>query len=123
MGRRAATQRQRRLVDAAQAAFDAALAALRPGRRASDAWRAAEAANRRFGLDTPHYLGHGLGVCVNENPRLVANDETVIQAGMVFAVESGAYEGTGGEQGARYEKNVVIMETGAELISRFDWGI
>jgi Xaa-Pro aminopeptidase len=123
MGRRDATRRQRRLVAGAQAAFNAAIESLRPGRRASEVWRAADEANRRLGLETPHYLGHQLGVAVNENPRLVAYDETVIQAGMVFAVESGAYDVPGGKEGVRYEKNVVITETGAEIISAFDWGL
>ncbi len=70
--------------------------ALRPGNCASDAWDAAEAAFQRHGLTSAHYAGHQIGAAVNEPPRLVAHDHTPIQAGMVFAVEPGAYAEPGG---------------------------
>lgn len=114
---------QRRLVDAAQAAFDAVVGELRPGRRVSDAWQAATAAYRRYDLEPPHYMGHQIGVLVNELPRLVPYDDTVIQAGMVFAVEPGAYAGSGGRFGARFEKVILVTAAGPQVLSQFDWGL
>ncbi len=48
------------------------------------------------GSHRPTTPGIQIGAAVNEPPRLVAHDHTPIQAGMVFAVEPGAYAGPGG---------------------------
>lgn len=108
---------------ASQAAFDAACENLRPGRLASTAWAAANAAYAAHGLAMPHYMGHQVGVVVNELPRVVPYDHTPIQAGMVFSLEPGAYEGPGGSFGARSEKMVLVTPSGPEVLSKFDWGI
>ncbi|MBX3066085.1 MAG: aminopeptidase P family protein [Anaerolineae bacterium] len=118
-----ATERQRKYAKASQAACEAAMDSLRPGKMASDASKAAEAAFQKFGLPMAHYTGHQLGVTVNELPRLVHYDHTPIEAGMVFAVEPGAYEGVGGTFGARSEKIVLVTPTGPEILSQFEWGI
>jgi Xaa-Pro aminopeptidase len=97
--------------------------ALRPGNRASDAWKAAEAAFNSVGLAPAHYAGHQIGVVVNELPRLVAYDHTPIQPGMVFSVEPGVYEGAGGSFGARSEKMVLVTASGPMILSDFAWGI
>jgi Xaa-Pro aminopeptidase len=119
----APTAQQTRYARASQHACEAAMAALRPGARASDAWHAAEAAFQRHGLTSAHYAGHQIGAAVNEPPRLVAYDHTPIQAAMVFAVEPGVYEGPGGSFGARSEKMVLVTESGPEILSQFAWGI
>ena len=119
----APTAEQRRYARASQDACEAAMAALRPGAKASDAWFAAEAAFHQHGLKPAHYAGHQIGVVVNELPRLVAYDHTPIEVGMVFAVEPGVYQGPGGTFGARSEKMVLVTPSGPEIISQFDWGI
>jgi Xaa-Pro aminopeptidase len=117
------TPQQRKYAKASQAACEAAMAALRPGNRASEAWTAAETAFQKHGLPAAHYAGHQIGVVVNELPRLVAYDHTSIEAGMVFSVEPGAYEGPGGTFGARSEKMVLVTPSGPEILSKFEWGI
>jgi Xaa-Pro aminopeptidase len=117
------TALQRKYARASQAAFDACVEQLRPGRLASQAWQAASAAYDRHGVPMPHYMGHQIGVTVNELPRLVPYDHTPIEAGMAFAVEPGAYEGEGGTFGARSEKNVLVTASGPEILSQFEWGI
>ncbi len=114
---------QLRYARASQAACEAAIAALRPGNRAPDAWNAAETAFQRYGLTSAHYAGHQIGVAVNEPPRLVSYDHTPIMAGMVFAVEPGVYEGPGGSFGARSEKMALVTEHGPQILSQFEWGI
>jgi Xaa-Pro aminopeptidase len=114
---------QRRYAKASQAACEAGMNALRPGAKASDAFRAAEAAFASFDLPMAHYAGHQVGVTVNELPRLVPYDESVIEAGMVFCVEPGAYQGPGGTFGARSEKMVLVTDGGPEILSTFEWGI
>ncbi len=123
IGAVAPTAQQKKYARASQDACEAAMATLRPGARAADAWHAAEAAFQRHGLTSAHYAGHQIGVVVNELPRLVPYDTTPIQAGMVFAVEPGVYEGPGGSFGARSEKMVLVTESGPEILSRFEWGI
>jgi Xaa-Pro aminopeptidase len=114
---------QLRFVRASQEACEAAMAALRPGALARDAAAAAEAAFARHGLPMAHYAGHQVGVTVNELPRLVPYDRTPIEAGMVFSVEPGAYQGPGGTFGARSEKIVLVTADGPEVLSTFAWGM
>ena len=116
------TANQLRYGSASRDACEAAMAALKPGARASDAARAAEAAFASYGLPNAHYAGHQIGVTVNEPPRLVPYDETEIQVGMVFSVEPGAYQGPNGTFGARSEKMVLVTESGPEVLSTFRWG-
>ena len=119
----APTAEQRRYARAAQDACEAAMAALRPGARACDAWTAAERAFQAHGLQPAHYAGHQIGVAVNEPPRLVAYDETIIEVGMVFSVEPGVYQGPEGNFGARAEKMVHVTASGPQILSKFAWGV
>jgi Xaa-Pro dipeptidase len=117
------TDEQLRHFRAARAAYEAAVEQLRPGKRACDVWAASVEALAEHGFEPTHYAGHQLGTTVNEDPRLVAYDETPIQANMVFAVEPGVYAGGDGTTGARTEKNVLVTEEGPEVLSRFRWGM
>jgi len=114
---------QLRYFRAARDAHEAGVAALRPGRLASDAHAAAAEAFRRHGFEPAHYTGHQVGVSVNEEPRLVPYDHTPIEAGMVFAVEPGVYGGTDAGTGARAERVVLVTESEAEPLTRFRWGM
>ncbi len=113
---------QRRYFDAARDSCEAAMATLRPGAKCSDAAEAVRSTMKRYGLPVAHYTGHEIGTSVNERPRLVVYDDTVIEPGMVFCVEPGAYAGEGGPAGARAEKTVLVTEGGPEIISQFEWG-
>lgn len=117
------TADERRFANASRDACEAAMAALRPGAKASDAALAAETAFAKHGLPMAHYAGHQIGVSVNELPRLVPYDHSVIEPGMVFSVEPGAYQGEGGLFGARSEKMVLVTESGPEILSTFAWGV
>ena len=117
------TAEQRRYGKASQAACEAAMAALRPGNKASDASAAAIAAFASFGLPNAHYTGHQIGVTVNEHPRLVPYDDSPIEPGMVFSVEPGCYQGMEGTFGSRSEKMVLVRADGPEILSTFEWGI
>ncbi len=117
------TMEEKRYAKASQDACEAAMAALKPGARASDAAAAAERAFAKHGLPMAHYAGHQIGVSVNELPRLVPYDDSVIEPGMVFAVEPGAYQGERGGFGARSEKMVLVTASGPEILSTFEWGI
>jgi Xaa-Pro aminopeptidase len=119
----APTPDQLRCYRASRAAFDAAIDALRPGNTAADVDKHASAALRIHGFVPQHYTGHQIGVVVNEPPRAVAYDQTEIVAGMVFAIEPGAYAGAELGTGSRSERVVLVTDNGPEVLSKFTWGL
>lgn len=117
------TAGQQRYVDATQKAFEAGLEKLRAGNKTSDVWQAARRVYEQHGLEMNVYMGHSIGASVNELPRLVPYDHTVIQENMVFAMEPDAHEGPDGTFGCRFEKNILITASGPEILTPFDWGL
>ncbi|MBR9701157.1 aminopeptidase P family protein [Candidatus Woesearchaeota archaeon] len=64
-----------------------------------------------------HSTGHGLGLAVHEPPRLGANSEDTLLAGMVVTVEPGLYYlGLGG---VRIEDTVLITKNGCQNLTNF----
>ena len=59
-------------------------------------------------------MGHGIGTTVNELPWFVPSDETILEAGMVVCIETGAY---GDEATGKCEKTFVIRGRAAKRIS------
>lgn len=93
--------------------LDALAAALRPGAVAGDVDRL----GRSAGLDYPHHTGHGLGCAYHEEPRIVPGGETVLEPGMIVALEPGTYPGP---WGLRVERVFLVTEHGAEPLSGHD---
>jgi len=73
----------------------------------------------RVRLDFPHHTGHGLGTAWHEEPRIVPGSATVLEEGMVVAVEPGVY----GETGVRVEQVVVVTAGGCEVLSGHELGL
>ncbi|ADB57250.1 M24 family metallopeptidase [Archaeoglobus profundus] len=63
-----------------------------------------------------HSTGHGVGLEVHEEPRIFEN-ETVLEAGMVFTVEPGLYYKDIG--GVRVEDVVVVRKNGCEVLTEY----
>jgi Xaa-Pro dipeptidase len=68
----------------------------------------------RADLGYPHHTGHGLGASWHEEPRIVPGSKTVLEAGMVVALEPGVY--APGE-GVRVEHVVLVTDDGFQLLS------
>jgi Xaa-Pro aminopeptidase len=114
---------QIRVFRAARDSCEAAIETLRPGKQACDAATAVARTFEQHGFPVAHYSGHQLGASLNERPRLVPYDTSAIEAGMIFAVEPGAYGGASFPTGARAEKVVLVRESGPEILSQFPWGL
>lgn len=61
-------------------------------------------------------LGHGLGMQLTETPSFTAHETKLLEPGMVLTLEPGYCYGDG--QVMVHEENVVITETGYELLSQ-----
>ena len=112
----------RRIFDAVADAHAAAIAAVRPGAKASEVDAAARSVLARHGLAEAfgHGTGHGLGLEVHEEPRISRSIEgqpdATLQPGMVFTIEPGAY--LPGAGGVRIEDDVLVVEGGCEVLTR-----
>ena len=62
-----------------------------------------------------HRTGHALGLEVHEIPSIAPGDDTILEEGMVFAIEPGLYDYSVG--GFRIEDDIVITKTGYEFLS------
>jgi Xaa-Pro dipeptidase len=61
-------------------------------------------------------IGHGLGMQLTEWPSLAPFDQTVLQPGMIITLEPGLEVSPG--RMMVHEENIVIRESGAELLTR-----
>lgn len=68
-----------------------------------------------YGEAFRHRLGHGVGLDVHEPPFLTAEDETILQAGMLFTVEPSIMQFD--TYSARVEDIVVVREGGGEPLT------
>jgi Xaa-Pro dipeptidase len=102
-----------------RAALAAALDALVPGATAGDVDAAARDVLAHAGLECPHHIGHGVGYAWHEEPRIVPHGPTVIEPGMVVALEPGAYANG---VGMRLEQVALVEERGPRVLSRHALG-
>lgn len=95
-----------------------AIAAVKAGVRASDVDYAARSIieNKGYGECFGHSTGHGLGLSIHENPRLSANDDKILEPGMVVTVEPGIYIRNWG--GVRIEDTVVVENNGCRVLTK-----
>src|SRR6202008_4089686 len=106
--------------------LDAAIELIRPGRSTGEVatvWPGAQDfgfANEEAAFALQY--GHGIGLAIWEKPvisRLVSMEHSCeIKPGMVFALET-FWPSTDGWSAARIEEEIVVTETGHEVITRF----
>jgi Xaa-Pro dipeptidase len=110
---------QERMLSLVQAAYDASVAAAKPGASPKAPAIAADQVFEAAGWKTPHALGHGIGLDAHEGPLLRSlseNPDKELATGMVFTIEPGLYHPDLG--GARLENDVLIDAGGARVLTR-----
>jgi Xaa-Pro aminopeptidase len=68
-----------------------------------------------YGAFFTHRLGHGIGLDTHEAPYLMPGGQTVLETGMTFTIEPGAY--LAGRFGIRIEDTVILGTEGVEPVT------
>ena len=114
-----ASDKARKIYDAVLKANCLAIDAVHAGMTGIDADAVARAfiTEAGFGEGFGHGLGHGIGLEVHEPPSLSPLSKDTLETGMVVTVEPGIY--FTGFGGVRIEDDVIITDTGCEIITAF----
>ena len=119
-----ATQQQRDVYAVVLEAQCRAIAAIKPGKTGKeiDAVARNYITEHGYGEAFGHSLGHSLGRSVHDGPGFsVRSEKLILSPGMVITVEPGIYlEGWGG---LRLEEDIVVTETGCEILTRLPNGL
>ncbi|HEU0222623.1 MAG TPA: Xaa-Pro peptidase family protein [Paracoccaceae bacterium] len=114
-----ASDEDRALYDTVLVANEAGRAAVRPGLAAGalddTVLGVLEASPFRDCIR--HKTGHGLGLDVHEEPYIMRGSQVALAPGMVFTIEPGLYRED--RIGVRIEDDVVVTETGCEVLTSF----
>ncbi|BCJ85934.1 M24 family metallopeptidase [Effusibacillus dendaii] len=111
------SDKQREIYEIVLAAQLHALQNIKPGMtgKEADALARSLIASKGYGEQFGHSLGHGIGLNIHEEPRLSTASDVELLPGMVVTVEPGIY--IPGFGGVRIEDDVVITETGIEILT------
>ena len=104
----------------AKEAFLETIAAVRPGVRMCDIHEVSVQALRKRDRRQRHmisFVGHQEGLANHEPPWITADEEEVVQPGMVMAIEVGAFDPDNEVCGGMPEDVLVVTEDGAENLT------
>jgi Xaa-Pro aminopeptidase len=113
-----ASTEHRRLYAAVLETLERSLDAIRPGKTGRQIDRVARRTLEKHGLADyfRHSLGHSIGIAVHDGAGFSPREKGKLQPGMVLTVEPGVY--VPGFGGVRVEEDVLVTETGCEVLSR-----
>ncbi|WP_233193600.1 Xaa-Pro peptidase family protein [Sporosarcina sp. P3] len=105
-----------RLLKIAESAQKAALAEIKPGAVAEDAFFAYAEVIQTAGYPIPFRAGRSLGFSVNGFPQLANGDKTILEEGMIFAVDGGA---DAEDYRTQVGDSILVTKDGYEFITPF----
>lgn len=113
------SEAQVKIYNTVRQANEAAIAAVKPGVKASELDKIARdvITEAGYGEYFTHRLGHGLGISVHEFPSINGANELELPVGAVFTIEPGVYKSD--VTGVRIEDDVVVTEDGVEVLTKF----
>lgn len=106
------SEEQQKIYEIVKAAQEAALKGIRAGVTGeyADALARDVIKEEGYGDCFGHSTGHGVGLCIHEEPRLSVASETILSSGMIVTVEPGIY--LQGKFGVRIEDMVCVTKSG-----------
>lgn len=112
------TEEQELQLQLVQKAYDECLKLYMPGKSICDAAKKADSVFATEKRKMPHTLGHAIGLEIHESPRVSSKNSSdlLFKPGMILTLEPGLYDAEIG--GTRLENDVLITETGNEVITR-----
>lgn len=110
------TREQQKIYDLLLRVHEQSLEALRPGVQTSDVYRIYEETMAKAGLPPYHFVGHGLGVTLHEEPFINELKSVQIRESMVLCIEPLTM--LEDRFGMQIEDEVVITSDGYEPITR-----
>ncbi|MDR2966149.1 MAG: Xaa-Pro peptidase family protein [Treponema sp.] len=109
--------KQEKLVAMVEKAAKLAASMAQSGTLAKDIAASVDSFFNKSKKKMPHSLGHGVGLQEHEFPviRNAADNEWVLEPGMIFTIEPGLYDPVLG--GCRLENDILITENGHEVLT------
>ena len=111
------TKNQEKMLTLTEKAYKLALSMVKSGESARNIAIAVDTYFGRYKKNMPHGLGHGIGLEAHEAPALRnrADNEWILEPGMIITLEPGLYDPVHG--GCRLENDILITENGAEVLT------
>ena len=108
---------QEKMLSLTEKAYKLALSMVKNGASTRNIAMAVHTYFGRYKKAMPHGLGHGIGLEAHEAPfvRNLADNDWILEPGMIITIEPGLYDPVHG--GCRLENDILITETGAEVLT------
>ena len=108
---------QEKMLSLTEKAYKLALSMVKNGASTRTIGLAVDAYFGRHKKIMPHGLGHGIGLEAHEAPflRSRADNDWILEPGMIITIEPGLYDPIHG--GCRLENDILITETGADVLT------
>ena len=108
---------QEKMVSITEKAYKLALSMVKNGIPARNISLAVDSYFARYKKTLVHGLGHGIGLQAHEAPylRSRSDNDWILEPGMIITLEPGLYDPVHG--GCRLENDILITESGAEVLT------
>ena len=108
---------QEKMLSLIEKAYKLAVSMVKSGVPVRDIALAVDTYFNRHKKIMPHALGHGIGLDAHEAPSLVnrPDNDWILEPGMIITIEPGLYDPVHG--GCRFENDILVTETGAEVLT------